>query len=103
VHVESGDPNWSSNTTMEEGSDFYVCNAGNATIARMRQDGTAVATRRVRARGRPLGHAVLNGIATSRDGSRLWVTYAGRLHGDGEPERGRHGDRDGGVLELPAF
>jgi hypothetical protein len=101
VRVESEDPNWSSNTTMEEGSDLYVCNAGNATIVRLRQDGRTVATRRVRARGRPLGQAVLNGIATSHDGSRLWVTYAGRLPGDRDRER--HGERGGGVLELPAF
>jgi hypothetical protein len=92
VAVESADPNWSSNTTLEEGSDFYVCNAGNNTIVRMRQNGSVAATRRVRVRGRSFGHARLNGVAASRDGSKLWATYVGR--GDA---------REGGVLELPAF
>ena len=95
VHIESEDLNWSSNTTMESDSDFYVCNAGNDTIVRMRQDGTAVARCRVWARGRPLGHARLNGIATSPDGAKIWVTYVGVLPGSD--------DHDGGVLELPAF
>jgi hypothetical protein len=95
VHVETEDPNWSSNTTIEEGSDFYVCNRGNDTIVRMRQDGTVVAVRRVQAGGRSIGHAHLNGIATSSDGSRIWVTYVGRLPGSK--------DHQGGVIEIPAF
>jgi hypothetical protein len=95
VHIESEDTNWSSNTTMEQDSDFYVCNAGNDTIVRLRQSGAPVGRRRVRARGRRLGHARLNGIATSPDGMKIWVTYVGELPGSAEP--------DGGVLELPAF
>ncbi|HEY4027677.1 MAG TPA: hypothetical protein VGO86_14720 [Candidatus Dormibacteraeota bacterium] len=93
VGVETENPNWSSNTTLEEGSDLYVCNRGDGTIVRMRQDGGVVAVRRVRVAGRTLGDARLNGIATSSDGSRIWVTFTGA---------GR-GDQDGGVIELPAF
>jgi hypothetical protein len=51
--------------------------------------------REVRVRGRSLGYARLNGIATSSDHSKIWVTYVGKLPGSS--------DRDGGVLELPAF
>jgi hypothetical protein len=95
VSTETENPNWSSNTTLEEGSDIYVCNRGNNTVARLRQDGSVVAVRRVRARGRSLGAARLNGIATSPDHTRLWVSYVGRLPG-------LH-DRNGGVIELRAF
>jgi hypothetical protein len=95
VDVEAQNPNWASNTTMEEGSDFYVCNRGDGTIVRMGQDGGVVAVRRVRAEGRPLGEARLNGIAASADGTRIWVTYVGRLPGVD--------DRRGGVIELPVF
>jgi hypothetical protein len=95
VDVEAENPSWSSNTTLEEGSDLYVCNRGTGTIVRMRQDGTVVATRQVLAGGRPLGDARLNGIATAPDGSRIWVTYVGRLPG--------LRDREGGVIEVPSF
>jgi hypothetical protein len=87
VRVETENPNWSSNTTLEEGSDLYACNAGDNTIVRLRQDGATIAVRRVRARG--LDGARLNGIATSPDGTRLWATFVGR--------------RRGGVVELAAF
>jgi hypothetical protein len=93
--VETEDPNWASNTTLEEGADLYVCNAGNDTVARIGQAGAVVAVRRVRVDGRPLGAARLNGIATAADGTRIWATYVGRLPGQR--------DRLGGVIELPAF
>jgi hypothetical protein len=93
VGVETEHPNWSSNTTMEEGSDLYVGNRGSGTIARLRQDGKVVSVRRVRVGGRPLGEDRLNGIATSSDGTRIWVTFTGT---------GRD-RRDGGVIEVPAF
>ncbi|MCM3874010.1 MAG: hypothetical protein ND895_25255 [Pyrinomonadaceae bacterium] len=94
--IETEDPDWSSNTTLEEGADFYVANRGNNTIVRMRQDGTVVAVRRIRlADGRSLGNGRLNGIAVSPDGSRIWVTVTGHLAGE------RNGA--GAVLELPAF
>jgi hypothetical protein len=95
VRVEVAHPDHASNTTMQPNTDFYVCNRGNSTIVRMRQDGTVVAVRRVRVGDTSLGQARLNGIATSSDGSRIWVTYVGKLPGAS--------DRDGGVLELPAF
>jgi hypothetical protein len=95
VEIETEDPDWASNTTIEEEGDFYVCNRGDNTIVRMRQDGTVVAVREVRVRGRLLGYARLNGIATSPDHSRIWATYVGKLPGSR--------DREGGVLELPAF
>ena len=95
VSIETGNPNQSSNTTMKPGTDFYVCNRGNDTIVRMTQSGQVVAVRTVRAAGRSLGSARLNGISAAFDGSRLWVTYVGRLPGSDDPF--------GGVLELPAF
>ena len=96
VNVESTDPNFSSNTTLDQNSDFYVANRGNNTIVRMRQDGTVVVVRRVRlADGRSLGDARLNGIATSPDGTTIWVTVTGRLPG--------HEHAEGAVLELHAF
>jgi hypothetical protein len=95
VQIETEDPNWASNTTMEEDSDLYVANRENGTIVRMKQDGTLVAVRRVRVHGRSLGSARLNGITTSPDGSKIWVTYVGKLPGSS--------DRQGGVLELAAF
>jgi hypothetical protein len=79
-----------------DNADFYVANRGNNTIVRMRQDGTVVAVRKVQlANGRSLGNGRLNGIAGSPDGSKIWVTVAGRLAG--------HENVSGAVLELPAF
>jgi hypothetical protein len=95
VQIDTTHPDHASNTTMQPGSDFYVCNRGNDTIVRMRQDGTVVAVRKVRVGNRSLGQARLNGIATSSDGSKIWITYVGKLPGSR--------DRLGGVLELPAF
>ncbi|HKF54242.1 MAG TPA: hypothetical protein VKJ45_02315 [Blastocatellia bacterium] len=93
---ETLNPNWASNTTLDVGADFYVVNRGNNTIARMRQDGTVVAVRKVRLQdGRPLGSARLNGIAISSDHSKIWVTVTGRIRGAG--------DLTGTILELPAF
>ena len=94
--IETANPDWASNTTLEEGSDFYVANRGNNTIVRMHQDGSVVAVRQVRLNdGWPLSRARLNGIATSPDGMKIWVTVTGSLHGEDGPE--------GAVLELPAF
>jgi hypothetical protein len=95
VEIDTTHPDQASNTTLQPGTDFYVLNRGNETIVRMRQDGSVVAVRRVRPRHRSLGQARLNGIATSSDGSKIWVTYVGKLPGSG--------DRLGGVLELNAF
>jgi hypothetical protein len=95
VRIEVAHPDHASNTTMQPNTDFYICNRGNSTIVRMRQDGSVVAVRRVRVGDVSLGQGRLNGLATSSDGSRIWVTYVGKLPGSN--------DRDGGVLELPAF
>jgi hypothetical protein len=90
---DTDDPNWASNTTLDKGSDFYVANRGDNTIVRMTQDGTVVAIRSVEVQGRPLPREdSLNGIATSPDGSKIYVTFVNpgpvTLHG---------------ILELPAF
>jgi len=96
VSIESTDSNFSSNTTLDKDSDFYVANRGNNTIVRMRQDGTVVSVRHVRlADDRPLGPARLNGIATSPNGSTIWVTVTGRVP--------NHERAEGAVLELRAF
>ena len=88
--IETQDIRWASNTTLEQNADFYVANRGDNTIVRMKQDGTVVAIRRITVGGRPLGGARLNGIATSADGTQIYVTFTG----PGEK---------GGLLQLPAF
>ncbi len=96
VTIESSDPNWASNTTLDVLSDFYVANRGNNTIVRMRQDGSVVAIRTVTlADGHRLGRARINGIAGSPDGKTLWVTISGRLPG--------YNHSSGAVLELSSF
>jgi hypothetical protein len=93
VAIDKDDSMWASNTTLDKGSDFYVANRGNNTIVRMQQDGTVVAVRRVTVNPGPLNNASLNGIATSSDGSKIYVTFT----------RPGHSAYQGGVLELPAF
>jgi hypothetical protein len=96
VQMETTDPGFASNTTLDGDSDFYVANRGNNTIVRMTQNGNVVAVRRVtRDDGMPLGDARLNGIATSQDGTRIWVTVTGHL--PGVPHS------TGAVLELSSF
>jgi hypothetical protein len=96
VTMETSDSNWASNTTLDVQSDFYVANRGDNTIVRMRQDGSVSGVRQVRmAGGQPLGALQLNGIATSPDGSRIWVTLSGPVPG--------MGNLKGAVLELPSF
>jgi hypothetical protein len=103
VILETDDNNFSSNTTLNEGSDFYVANRGNNTIVRMRQDGTVVAVRHVRlADGMALGNARINGVATAYSAleevapaTRIWITVTGHIPGVTRSS--------GAVLELPAF
>ena len=93
--------NWASNTTLDDGSDFYVANAGDNTIVRMQQDGTVVAVRRVVVNGQSLGNISLNGIAASADANAdttpptppttIFVTFV-------DPSSGQ-----GGVLAMPGF
>jgi hypothetical protein len=82
--------NWASNTTLDDGSDFYVANRGDNTIVRMRQDGTVVGVRRVALDG-PVNNASLNGIAISTDGKTIYVTFT------------IPSNIQGGVLALRAF
>jgi hypothetical protein len=82
---------WASNTTLDEDSDFFVANRGDNTIVRMRQDGTVVGIRRVTIDSIPLNNFAINGIATSVDGSKIYVTFTTPTN------------LQGGLLELPAF
>jgi hypothetical protein len=87
--------NWASNSTLDQGSDFYVANRGDNTIVRMRQDGGVVAVRHISVENRRQlddFDARLNGIATSTDGMTIYVTVTGRP-----------GQRVGGILAVPAF
>jgi hypothetical protein len=87
--------NWASNSTLDQGSDFYVANRGDNTIVRMHQDGSVVAVRHVSVDSRRRlddFDASLNGITTSTDGTTIYVSVTGR------PSQ-----RVGGVLALPAF
>jgi hypothetical protein len=96
VQMEATDVHFASNTTLDGDSDFYVANRGNNTIARMTQTGAVVSVRQLsREDGMPFGDARLNGIATSQDGTKIWVTVTGHL--PGVPHS------TGAVLELPAF
>jgi hypothetical protein len=96
VVPETANPGFASNTTMAGNSDMYVANRGNGTIARMRQDGTVVAVRRVALPGgQDVGPGRLNGIAVSPDAQKIWVTVSGTL-----PE---HANAPGALLEVPAF
>jgi len=90
VQRDAGNPNWASNSTLDQDSDFYVANRGNSTIVHMKQDGTEVAVRRVTLNDIPLADGTLNGIATSTDGTTIYVTAAGP-------------GQIGFVLALPAF
>jgi hypothetical protein len=91
VQRDTENVNWAGNATLDKGSDFYVANRGDNTIVRMRQDGTVVGVRRVSVDSNPLYNASLNGIATSIDGTTIYVTFTG-------PSQSR-----GGILALPAF
>jgi len=71
-----------------------VASRGNGTIARIKQDGTVIAVRRVALPGiGVLGPDRLNGIAVSPDAGLIWVSVDARL--PGHPE--------GALIELPAF
>jgi len=96
VMMETSNINWAANTTLDVQADFYVANRGDNTIVHMRQDGSVVARRSVRlSDGRPLGNLRLNGIASSPDGTKLWVTLTGHVPGAG--------NLTGAVMEVPAF
>ncbi|MBV8791538.1 MAG: hypothetical protein JO237_05735 [Pseudolabrys sp.] len=97
VQRDNDKVNWASNTTLDDGSDFYVANQGDSTIVRMRQDGTAVAIRRVTIGGQRLDDVRLNGIASSADATdttpptTIYTSFV-------NPNTGQ-----GGVLAMPGF
>lgn len=74
---------WASNTTSDETS------TSSSPIAR--QDGTVVGIRRVTIDSIPLNNFAINGIATSVDGSKIYVTFTTPTN------------LQGGLLEVPAF
>lgn len=69
----SDDSRWASNTTLDEKSDIYVANRGNNTIVRMTQKGRVISIRKVHIEGEK--NFKINGIATSFDGSEIYVTF----------------------------
>jgi hypothetical protein len=93
------DANWASNTTLDNGSEFYVANQGDNTIVRMQQNGTVVAKRLVTVNGQTLDNVILNGIAASTDltgtmpptPTTIFATFV-------DPSSGQ-----GGVLAMPGF
>ena len=91
VQRDADNVNWASNSTLDDGSDFYVANQGDNTIVRMKQDGAVVALRRVTLDGFALEFVKLNGIAGSADGSTIFATVVDPVFGQG------------GVLAIPAF
>ena len=99
VRRDADSATWASNTTLDNGSDFYVANRGNNTIVRMHQDGTFVGIRRVTITidGIPLDNFAINGIATSvvdatsADATKIYVTFTTPTN------------LQGGLLEVPAF
>jgi hypothetical protein len=93
VKRDTDDVKWASNTTLDRDSDFYVANRGDNTIVRMKQNGHVVAIRRVTVDGIALKFVNLNGIATSPDGNKIYVTFTG-------PE---FVPLLSGVLEVPTF
>ena len=93
VQRDADNVNWASNTTLDDGSDFYVANRGNNTIVRMGQNGSVVAVRRVTVDLIPLPpeFVSLNGIAASTDGKAIYATFTGPV------------PILSGVLAVPAF
>jgi hypothetical protein len=99
VERDQDNINWASNTTLDDGSDFYVANQGDNTIVRMQQNGTVVATRLVTVNGQTLDNVILNGIAASTDltgttpptPTTIFATFV-------DPSSGQ-----GGVLAMPGF
>jgi hypothetical protein len=79
--------NFASNTMLGGGSDFYVLNRGDNTIARMRLTGEVTAVRAIDA---PVPGFRVNGLAVSSDDQTLYVTAT-------TP------DHQGVLLAVPAF
>lgn len=84
----SDNSTWASNTTLDDGSDIYVANRGNNTIVRMDQKGDVIAIRKVHIKG--VKNYKINGIATSFDGTEIYVTFVNK-------------SGQGGVAKLGSF
>lgn len=91
---EIANPGFSSNTSLAAGSDIYVLNRGNGTVARMGQDGTVRDVRQVQLPdGQAVGAGRLSGIAVSADASHIWLSVQ-----DAADSRA-----SGMAIEIPAF
>jgi hypothetical protein len=87
VQRDLDNPNWASNTTLDEGSDLYVANRGDNTIVRMHQDGTFVAVRRVTVDGHgPWDNGSLNGITLGL--TALFISASAQTYGRFPVSRG---------------
>ena len=62
VQRDADNVNWASNSTLDDGSDFYLANRGNNSIVRVHQDGSVVTIRRVMLDDRPLDDARLTAL-----------------------------------------
>jgi len=89
VQRDADNVNWASNSTLDDGSDFYLANRGNNSIVRAHQDGSVVTVRGVMLDDRPLDDARLTAHLY---GATIYVTFTDDLH-----------DKRGGVLVMPAF
>jgi len=81
--------NFASNTTLGAGSDLYVLNRGNNTIARMTQSGKVIAARKL---NEVVPGMRVAGIATSSDGRTIYVSYVTKADFG-----------NGGIFSTPAF
>jgi hypothetical protein len=96
VTPETHHEEYASNSSLAQGSDFYVANYGDNSIARLRADGSVVDQRTVViGPDLPINPWHLNGIAVAPDGSRLWACVSGPVVLLPCPQ--------GAVLELPVF
>jgi len=97
---EFANGDFSSGTSLAAGSDMYIANRGDGTIVRMTQAGKTVAKKSVYVKGIGTLDAnspyKINGISTSWDAKRIFVTLTG-THPD-YPNAG-----SGFVVELEAF
>ena len=92
VQRDADNVNWASNSTLDDGSDFYLANRGNNSIVRVHQDGSVVTIRRVMLDDRPLDDARLTALPPLWRDDQIYVTFTDDLH-----------DKRGGVLVMPAF
>jgi hypothetical protein len=99
---EGADRNFASNTTLGAGSDLYVLNRGNNTIARMTQSGKVIAARKLK---EVVPGMRVAGIATSRDGRTIYVSYVTKQPMKSISRRRIRvaGFGNGGIFSTPAF